>query len=141
MNDTPAPNEMPDEIWANATSFDNRGLIIAFGEWIDGKEPSDPFNTRYIRADLRAPVSARGEALEIWKKAVEKAAGTYSEYLEFTNAETMKIESALQQPPVPAVDLEKLVRNTAIALGKFPDDVREVIDHLAASGHIVTGKV
>lgn len=70
------PEEMPDVIYASATSLDNRGLKNAFGDWIDGDEPCGEFATRYIRADIAPDLDKIAEKIEGLKRPKHKWADT-----------------------------------------------------------------
>lgn len=75
----------------------------------------DIFEATYIKPNLRAPVSARGEvlkALDLLRlraySHADKSNGP-KEMREWIDADVETILAALQQPPAPAVDLEKLL--------------------------------
>lgn len=88
-------NKMPEEIYADATILDAQGLKNAFGQWICGKEPSDPFNTSYTRTDIaesvldeeRREVSELIKILEMVKSSMDEIAETLGERLTIEHIE------------------------------------------------------
>lgn len=132
MTDTPAPNEMPD----------------VYYEPVNGRKPKTDEKVVLCFERLRAPVAAGGEE-------IDKLLDILIDVCKNSQAETglascivpqyrlEQIRSALQQPPAPAVDLEALIRDTALVAQNIDDgsgphkqDVEWVIRHLAAQGMI-----
>ena len=156
MTDTPAPNDMPDEIYAKRYGQSSGGTY-----WDKPREGET--RTRYIRADLTAPEAVGGEALN-WKRQKDTVFAWAAEH-GFTPVESEIVDllSALQQPAAPAMDLEELKREvyrnhlhqsgwTLAAISAEEKEkaehtdygyqfggkeaVDEAIDHLAAQGMI-----
>ncbi len=138
MTDTPSPNDMPDEIWLGW----NAG-------WNCAEHKIDGYGTKYVKADLRAPVAAGGEAemrINAAKKRLGDAKAIHSAWYvmpkyqadvyaaeQMGNIEQI-IYSAIcyldgidgpylrEQPhPAPAVDLERLKID---CFDKFKTDMR-----------------
>ena len=91
MTDTPAPNDMPDEIYAKRYGQSSGGTY-----WDKPREGET--RTRYIRADLTAPEAVGGEALN-WKRQKDTVFAWAAEH-GFTPVESEIVDllSALQQP-------------------------------------------
>ena len=106
MTDTPAPNEMPDEIYLEED--DGKFHIHEADSDIALNPACQKYITKYIRADLTAPEAVGGEALN-WKRQKDTVFAWAAEH-GFTPVESEIVDllSALQQPAAPAVDLEKM---------------------------------
>ena len=91
MTHTPAPNDMPDEIYAKRYGQSSGGTY-----WDKPREGET--RTRYIRADLTAPEAVGGEALN-WKRQKDTVFAWAAEH-GFTPVESEIVDllSALQQP-------------------------------------------
>ena len=147
MTDTPAPNDMPEEIpLRQFISVDRNGNRVfdlkAFAATPEGRERLLMLFNR-SRADLTAPEAVGGEALN-WKRQKETVFAWAAEHgFTCVESEIVDLLSALQHPPATAVDLEALIRDTALVAQNIDDgsgphkqDVEWVIRHLAAQGMI-----
>ena len=100
MTDTPAPNEMPDEIYLEED--DGKFHIHEADSDIALNPACQKYITKYIRADLTSPEAVGGEALN-WKRQKDTVFAWAAEH-GFTPVESEIVDllSAIQQPPAPA---------------------------------------
>ena len=144
---------MPYEIYAG---YEGYSSVTKTTRWSKKSHKWDS-ETKYIRADLTAPVSARGEDSDLFD--TQKAAGhdftvndegvAFCKHCGDFMTFPAKPCSALQQPPAPEVDLDSLAGNIVNAMWQYKLHDKyinhtialKIVQYLAANGHIVTGKV